>query len=192
MKNKILKRTGIIALLLSFVFSLTMNVNAQSAILKTVKASGDNVQPLWTEQTEDQSYMNLSITNVDQSNNTITVTLKISNKGGTVTEITPGFNISMPNDFAKYFDVTFTQDNSWTLDSESNTTGTVSGDTAVGANFKYNATAKWDNSESATADFIYTIKLKDGVLADIAPTMLELLELPIPEEMTGKSLIKSL
>ena len=34
------------------------------------------------------------------------------------------------------------------------------------------------------------IELNDGILADIAPTMLELLELPIPEEMTGKSLIK--
>ena len=34
------------------------------------------------------------------------------------------------------------------------------------------------------------IDLNDGVLADVAPTMLELLGLPIPEEMTGKSLIK--
>ena len=34
------------------------------------------------------------------------------------------------------------------------------------------------------------IKLNDGILADIAPTMLELLELPIPVEMTGHSLIK--
>ena len=34
------------------------------------------------------------------------------------------------------------------------------------------------------------IKLNDGILADIAPTMLELLELPIPVEMTGQSLIK--
>lgn len=33
------------------------------------------------------------------------------------------------------------------------------------------------------------IKLKDGKLADIAPTMLKLLELPIPEEMTGDVLI---
>ena len=32
--------------------------------------------------------------------------------------------------------------------------------------------------------------LDNGCLADIAPTMLTLLELPIPEEMTGKSLIK--
>jgi len=30
----------------------------------------------------------------------------------------------------------------------------------------------------------------DGILADIAPTMLELLELPQPAEMTGKSLIR--
>ena len=34
------------------------------------------------------------------------------------------------------------------------------------------------------------IEINNGILADIAPTMLELLGLPIPEEMTGKSLIK--
>ena len=34
------------------------------------------------------------------------------------------------------------------------------------------------------------IKLKDGKLADIAPTILELLKLPIPKEMTGNILIK--
>ena len=34
------------------------------------------------------------------------------------------------------------------------------------------------------------ISLNDGKLADIAPTMLELLGLPIPSEMTGNSLIK--
>jgi 2,3-bisphosphoglycerate-independent phosphoglycerate mutase len=34
------------------------------------------------------------------------------------------------------------------------------------------------------------IELKDGKLADIAPTMLKLLDLPIPEEMTGECLIK--
>ena len=33
------------------------------------------------------------------------------------------------------------------------------------------------------------LKLKNGKLADIAPTMLKLLELPIPEEMTGDVLI---
>ena len=33
------------------------------------------------------------------------------------------------------------------------------------------------------------IELKDGKLADIAPTMLELLGLNIPPEMTGESLI---
>ena len=33
------------------------------------------------------------------------------------------------------------------------------------------------------------IKIKDGKLADIAPTMIELLGLDIPEEMTGESLI---
>ena len=34
------------------------------------------------------------------------------------------------------------------------------------------------------------IELKDGKLADVAPTMLSLLGLPIPEEMTGEVLIK--
>lgn len=34
------------------------------------------------------------------------------------------------------------------------------------------------------------LKLKKGKLADIAPTLLELLELPIPKEMTGQSLIE--
>jgi 2,3-bisphosphoglycerate-independent phosphoglycerate mutase len=33
------------------------------------------------------------------------------------------------------------------------------------------------------------IKVKDGKLADIAPTMLKLIGLPIPEEMTGDVLI---
>jgi 2,3-bisphosphoglycerate-independent phosphoglycerate mutase len=30
----------------------------------------------------------------------------------------------------------------------------------------------------------------DGVLADVAPTMLTLMGLPIPEEMTGRSIVK--
>ncbi len=34
------------------------------------------------------------------------------------------------------------------------------------------------------------IKLKEGKLADIAPTILDLLDLPIPKEMTGTSLIE--
>ncbi len=32
-------------------------------------------------------------------------------------------------------------------------------------------------------------KLREGRLADLAPTMLDLMGLPIPTEMTGKSLI---
>ena len=36
-----------------------------------------------------------------------------------------------------------------------------------------------------------SVQLREGGrLCDIAPTMLEMLELPQPEEMTGKSLIK--
>ena len=34
------------------------------------------------------------------------------------------------------------------------------------------------------------VKLKEGKLADLSPTMLELLELPKPKEMTGESLIE--
>jgi len=32
-------------------------------------------------------------------------------------------------------------------------------------------------------------RLRDGILADVAPTLLELLRLPQPVEMTGQSLI---
>jgi 2,3-bisphosphoglycerate-independent phosphoglycerate mutase len=32
--------------------------------------------------------------------------------------------------------------------------------------------------------------LRDGILADVAPTLLEMLGLPKPEEMTGKSLLQ--
>ena len=36
----------------------------------------------------------------------------------------------------------------------------------------------------------YPCKLREGgVLADIAPTMLKIMDLPQPEEMTGKSII---
>ena len=34
-------------------------------------------------------------------------------------------------------------------------------------------------------------KLRSGILADIAPTMLEILGIPQPSEMTGRSLIES-
>ena len=33
-------------------------------------------------------------------------------------------------------------------------------------------------------------KLKEGRLADLAPTMLDLMNLPKPQEMTGESLIE--
>ncbi len=33
-------------------------------------------------------------------------------------------------------------------------------------------------------------KLRDGVLADLAPTLLDVMDLPIPAEMTGKSLLE--
>jgi 2,3-bisphosphoglycerate-independent phosphoglycerate mutase len=32
-------------------------------------------------------------------------------------------------------------------------------------------------------------RLRDGTLADLAPTVLELMGLPVPEEMTGRSLL---
>jgi len=34
------------------------------------------------------------------------------------------------------------------------------------------------------------LRAGDGILADVAPTVLELLEMPKPEEMTGCSLIE--
>jgi 2,3-bisphosphoglycerate-independent phosphoglycerate mutase len=34
------------------------------------------------------------------------------------------------------------------------------------------------------------VKLADGRLADLAPTLLELMGLPQPKEMTGKSLLR--
>ena len=36
------------------------------------------------------------------------------------------------------------------------------------------------------------IELQDGILADVAPTLLADMGLEIPEEMTGKNLVKSL
>jgi 2,3-bisphosphoglycerate-independent phosphoglycerate mutase len=33
-------------------------------------------------------------------------------------------------------------------------------------------------------------KIEDGILADVAPTMLHIMGLPQPAEMTGKDLIK--
>ncbi|MDP2855673.1 MAG: 2,3-bisphosphoglycerate-independent phosphoglycerate mutase [bacterium] len=48
--------------------------------------------------------------------------------------------------------------------------------------------AKERNSEE-----IYALEqTTDGVICDVAPTILELMNIPIPEEMTGKSLIKYL
>lgn len=36
-----------------------------------------------------------------------------------------------------------------------------------------------------------TLKKTDGVLGDVAPTLLEIMGLPKPEDMTGKSLLVS-
>ena len=33
-------------------------------------------------------------------------------------------------------------------------------------------------------------KISDGVLSDLAPTMLDLMQLPIPEEMTGRPIFE--
>jgi 2,3-bisphosphoglycerate-independent phosphoglycerate mutase len=33
-------------------------------------------------------------------------------------------------------------------------------------------------------------RLKDGILADVAPTLLDLLDLGTPQDMTGKSLLE--
>jgi len=35
-------------------------------------------------------------------------------------------------------------------------------------------------------------RLRDGILADVAPTLLELLGMPVPKEMTGHSLLERL
>jgi 2,3-bisphosphoglycerate-independent phosphoglycerate mutase len=33
-------------------------------------------------------------------------------------------------------------------------------------------------------------KIKPGILADVAPTILTLMQIPIPQEMTGKILVE--
>jgi 2,3-bisphosphoglycerate-independent phosphoglycerate mutase len=40
-----------------------------------------------------------------------------------------------------------------------------------------------------SADRFAGRKLRDGTLRDVAPTLLELLEIPLPSEMTGRSLL---
>ena len=49
---------------------------------------------------------------------------------------------------------------------------------------------KWLNIVNENLIVNENIKLKNGKLADIAPTMLELLNIKVPEEMTGESLIE--
>jgi 2,3-bisphosphoglycerate-independent phosphoglycerate mutase len=34
------------------------------------------------------------------------------------------------------------------------------------------------------------VRLREGILADVAPTILALLEVPVPEEMTGRCLFE--
>ena len=51
-------------------------------------------------------------------------------------------------------------------------------------------TAHTTNPVSLVLIGVEGVKLKEGKLADLAPTMLELMELPKPEEMTGESLIE--
>src|SRR5256885_10397525 len=43
----------------------------------------------------------------------------------------------------------------------------------------------------ATADDVKGVSLHDGALADVAPTLLTLMGLPVPGRMTGRSLIES-
>ena len=66
-----------------------------------------------------------------------------------------------------------------------------------------NAEQMWDNELKAphtahtsnpvpvilSADRFAGRKLRDGTLRDVAPTLLELLEIPLPSEMTGRSLL---
>ena len=48
--------------------------------------------------------------------------------------------------------------------------------------------AEWVKTAFEALGFPAKITTKGGVLADLAPTLLQLMELPQPEEMTGKSL----
>jgi 2,3-bisphosphoglycerate-independent phosphoglycerate mutase len=40
------------------------------------------------------------------------------------------------------------------------------------------------------AEDAHDFRVKDGILADVAPTLLGLLYLPVPPEMTGRSLLQ--
>lgn len=52
---------------------------------------------------------------------------------------------------------------------------------------------KFKLAKERNAEEIYALEqTTDGVICDVAPTILELMNIPIPEEMTGKSLIKYL
>jgi 2,3-bisphosphoglycerate-independent phosphoglycerate mutase len=43
----------------------------------------------------------------------------------------------------------------------------------------------------ATSDGAKGVSLRDGALADVAPTLLTLMGLPVPARMTGRSLLES-
>jgi 2,3-bisphosphoglycerate-independent phosphoglycerate mutase len=51
--------------------------------------------------------------------------------------------------------------------------------------------AIWVAPGSAVAPKSSRIALNDGTLADVMPTLCELMKLPIPSECTGKSLLPS-
>ena len=40
------------------------------------------------------------------------------------------------------------------------------------------------------AEDAHNFQVRDGILADVAPTLLSLLNLPVPPDMTGRSLLE--
>ncbi len=165
--KKFFKLFSIMILMISVLLSFVSPVNAQSAILKSVKAQGDNVVNLFSQDETDESYMNAMITNVDSANNTLQVTITISNEKGTAVVNNPEINLVMTDDVTRYFDVSFTETSGWQLSEESDPDGTVTDSQVVGANFKYTYNGNLENAEGTDATkLVYTIKLKEGVNAD--------------------------
>ena len=177
MKKNIFKKLISFAVIFSFILTMTINVNAEgTAILKTVKAEGDKVTPLFTKQTDDQSYMKAMITNVDAKANTLNVRIEMTNRGGHTNEDAtnpkPKFTINFNDDQAvqkaenvenidKYFDVEFTNTEDWDETLESQT------DEGYGDAKAFNSKSELTTDENGKVNVLeYTIKLKEGVNTD--------------------------
>lgn len=179
MKKNIFKKLISFAVIFSFILTMTINVNAEgTAILKTVKAEGDKVTQLFTEQTDDQSYMKAMITNVDAKANTLNVRIEMTNRGGHTNEDAtnpkPKFTINFNDDQAvqkaenvenidKYFDVEFTNTEDWDADaaeSQDNRGGYGDANSFV-------SKSELTTDENGKVNVLeYTIKLKEGVNTD--------------------------